>query len=198
MLCYHERFYFYFFLKHKFIFKIIIHVFQGKRVSFQHQGTFDSSPPSIDSAPSSIDSAYASSQFLDTSHPSTFIQEKKSPAVVKTDGNKNVGDPKTPQNEENPQSEKMRQNTGPGFTRNVGKAEQEHETNVLVNVGTRQEPRRRSMLAHIPDTSFSLANQQSPILREVTKKNFSHSNNPPFTAGLIILLGLFKIKENQI
>ena len=167
-------------------------------MSFQHQGTFDSSPPSIDSAPSSIDSAYASSQFLDTSHPSTFIQEKKSPAVVKTDGNKNVGDPKTPQNEENPQSEKMRQNTGPGFTRNVGKAEQEHETNVLVNVGTRQEPRRRSMLAHIPDTSFSLANQQSPILREVMKKNFSHSNNPPFTAGLILLLGLFKIKENQI
>ena len=145
-------------------------------MSFQHQGTFDS-------APSSIDSAYASSQFLDTSCPSTFIQEKKSPAVVKTEDNKNtessseilnVGDPKTPQNE------KMRQKSGSGFTRNVGKAEEEHETKFLANVGLRQEPRRRSMLGHIPDTSFSLANQPS-----------LHSNNRPFTAGLMNLLNQF-------
>ena len=151
-------------------------------MSFQHQVTFDS-------APSSIDSAYASSQFLDTSCPSTLTQEKKSPAVVKTEDNKNtessseilnVGDPKTPQNEENPQNEKMRQKSGSGFTRNVGKAEEEHETKFLANVGLRQEPRRRSMLGHIPDTSFSLANQPS-----------LHSNNRPFTAGLMNLLNQF-------
>ena len=114
---------------------------------------------------------------------------------MKTEDNKNtessseilnVGDPKTPQNEENPQNEKMRQKTGSGFTRNVGKAEEEHETKFLANVGLRQEPRRRSMLGHIPDTSFTLANQPSLHLRD-----FSHSNNRPFTAGLINLLNQF-------